>query len=156
SVASWLHRVAYRVAVEARRQAARRSAREVPVMEHHFTRPGEDAAWSELRAVLDEEVCRLPQKYRAPVVLCYLQGESNVEAAREPGCPGGTVVTRLAWARRRLRKRLTQRGLSATTGLPAAGLLRRAEAAVVPPRLVDTTIQASLRLAAGEPAAGTQ
>src|SRR5262245_10485642 len=77
SVATWLYRVAYRVAVEARRQAARRSAREVPLMEHHLTRPGDDAAWRELRPVLDEEVCRLPEKYRAPVVLCYLQGLSN-------------------------------------------------------------------------------
>src|SRR5262245_30443658 len=80
SVASWLHKVAYRVAVEARRQAARRSAREVPVMEHHLARPGE-AAWRDLRPVLDEELCRLPEKYRAPVVLCYLQGMSNAEAA---------------------------------------------------------------------------
>src|SRR5262249_14444946 len=98
SVASWLHKVACRVAVEAGRPAARRSAREVPVMEHHSTRQGDDAAWGELRSVLDEEVSRLPEKYRAPVVLCYLQGISNAEAARQLGCPSGTVVTRLAWA----------------------------------------------------------
>jgi RNA polymerase sigma factor (sigma-70 family) len=153
SVASWLHKVAYRVALEARRQIARRSAREVPIMEHHLAQPGEDAAWREIRPVLDEEVCRLPEKYRAPVVLCYLQGKSNVEAARELGCPSGTVVTRLAWARRRLRKRLTQRGLSASTGLLAAGLLQRAEAAAVPPWLIDTTLRTSLLMAAGETAA---
>src|SRR5919201_6075575 len=135
SVASWLHKVAPRVALEARRQAARRSAREVPVMEHPFTRPGDDAAWRELRPVLDEELCRLPEKYRAPVVLCYLQGMSNAEAARELGCPCGTVVTRLAWARGRLRKRFTRRGLSASAGLLAAALLQRAEAAAVPPWL---------------------
>src|SRR5215831_16543290 len=117
SVAGWLHKVAYRVALEARRQVARRVAREVPVMDHHLTRPGDDAACRELRSVLDEEVCRLPEKYRAPVVLCYLQGRSNAEAARQLGCPSGTVVTRLAWARRRLRQRLTQRGLSASGGL---------------------------------------
>jgi len=122
-------------------------------MEHHLARPGEDAAWRELRPVLDEEVCRLPEKYRAPVVLCYLQGRSNAEAARELGCPSGTVVTRLAWARRRLRKRLTQRGLSASAGLLVAGLLQRAEAAAVPPWLIDTAIHASLSLAAGKTAA---
>ncbi len=149
SLASWLYRVAYRVAVGARRQAARRSAREVPVMDHHWTRPGDDAAWRELRSALDEEVCRLPEKYRAPVVLCYLQGVSNAEAARRLGCPSGTVVTRLAWARRRLRKRLTQRGLSAPGGLLTAALLGRAEAAVVPPRLIDAAVRASLRLASG-------
>jgi hypothetical protein len=122
-------------------------------MEHHLTRPGDDAAWRELRPVLDEELCRLPEKYRAPVVLCYLQGRSNAEAARELGCPSGTVVTRLAWARSRLRKRLTQRGLSASAGLLAAGLLQRAEAAAVPPWLIDATVRASLSVAAGQTAA---
>src|SRR5262245_47155080 len=153
SVACWLHKVAYRVAVNARWQAARRAAREVPVMEHHLTRDGDDAAWWELRPVLDEEVCRLPEKYRAPVVLCYLRGMSNAEAARELGCPSGTVVTRLAWARRRLRNRLTQRGLSATAGLLAASLFQRAEAAAVPRWLIDTTMHASLLMACGQTAA---
>jgi RNA polymerase sigma-70 factor (ECF subfamily) len=148
SVASWLHKVAYRVAVEVRRQAARRSAREVPIVEQPLARPG-DEAWREIRPVLDEEVCRLPEKYRAPVVLCYLQGRTNVEAARELGCPSGTVVTRLAWARRRLRKRLTQRGLSASAGLFAAGLAGRAEAAAVPARLIDAAVHATFRLASG-------
>jgi RNA polymerase sigma factor (sigma-70 family) len=155
SVAGWLHKVAYRVALEARRQVACRAAREVPVMEHQVARSDDDAAWRELRLVLDEEVCQLPEKYRAPVVLCYLQGRSNAEAARQLGCPSGTVVTRLAWARRRLRQRLTRRGLSASTGLltAVAVLVRRAGAAMVPPRLVDATLRSSLLLAAGETAA---
>src|SRR5262245_39067491 len=154
SVARRLHKVAYRAALEARRQAARRSAREVPVMEHHLTRPGDDAAWRELRPVLDEELCRLPEKYRAPVVLCYLQGMSNAEAARELGCPSGTVVTRLAWARSRLRKRLTSRGLSASAGLLAAGVLQRADAAI-PPGVIETTLRQSLLMAAGQTAVVT-
>jgi len=153
SVACWLHKVASRIAVEARRQAARRATREVPLMEHPLSRPAEDAAWRDLRLVLDEEVCRLPEKYRAPVVLCYLQGHSNVEAARQLGCPSGTVVTRLAWARQRLRKRLTQRGLSASTALLTAVLVQRTEAAVVPQRLIDVTLQTSIRLASGGTAA---
>src|SRR5262249_9595395 len=134
SVASWLHMVAYRAAVAARRQSARRAAREGPVMEHHLIRPGCNVGWRDLRPVLDEEVCRLPEKYRAPVVLCYLEGRTNVEAARELGCPSGTAVTRLAWARRRLRKRLMQRGLSASVGLLGAVLAGRVEAAAVPAR----------------------
>jgi len=153
SVASWLHRVAYRVAVEARRQAARRFAREVHTMEHHLSQPGDDAAWRELQLVLDEEVCRLPEKYRAPVVLCYLQGRSNTEAARQLELPSGTVVTRLAWARRRLRKRLTQRGLSVSAALLSGGIIQRAEAAVVPQRLIDVTLRSSIRLASGATAA---
>jgi hypothetical protein len=126
-------------------------------MEHHLTRPGDDVAWRELRSVLDEEVCRLPEKYRAPVILCYLQGRSNAEAARQLGCPSGTVVTRLAWARHRLRKRLTHRGLSASTALLTAVLVQQAEAAVVPQRLIDVTLRSSIRLASGAAAAaGTQ
>jgi hypothetical protein len=122
-------------------------------LEHHLARPGEDAAWREIRPVLDEEVCRLPEKYRAPFVLCYLQGRSNAQAARELGCPTGTVVTRLAWARRRLRTRLTQRGVTASAGFLSAVLVERAEAALAPHSVIDATIRASLLLAAGEASA---
>src|SRR5262245_59477594 len=123
-------------------------------MEHHLTRPGDDPAWRELRPVLDAELCRLPEKYRAPVVLCYLQGLSNTEAARLLGCPSGTVVTRLAWARSRLRKRLTSRGLSASAGLLAAGVFQRADAPV-PPGVIETTLRQSLLMAAGQTAVVT-
>src|SRR5262249_62035585 len=66
SVASWLHKVAYRASLEARRQAARRSAREVPVMEHHLTRPGDDAAWRGARSGLPRGLCRAPAKDTPP------------------------------------------------------------------------------------------
>src|SRR5258705_256105 len=66
----------------------------------------------DLRPVLDEEVQRLPPKYRDAIVLFYLSGHTTAEAARRLGCPRGTVLSRLAWARERLRHRLTQRGVT--------------------------------------------
>src|SRR5439155_268020 len=90
---------------------------------HHTDRPVADRldrlegppappSTAELREVLDEEVSRLPEKYRLPFVLCYLQGRTNEEAARELGRPVGTILSRLSRARERLRERLTRRGLA--------------------------------------------
>src|SRR5262249_17342052 len=122
SVAAWLSRVAYRTALAAREQTDQRARREKPLIELPAPAPPADRAWRELRPMLDEEVNRLPEKYRVPVVLCYLEGLTNEQAAQQLGCPKGTVATRLAWARERLRERLTQRGLPSSAGL-VGGLL---------------------------------
>jgi RNA polymerase sigma factor (sigma-70 family) len=139
SVAGWLYRVARRVALKAKARAARRPERPARGPELTAPPPAPEAAGHELRPVLDEEVERLPEKYRAPVVLCYLGGLTCAEAARRLGCPRGTVATRLARARARLRGRLLRRGLG-----PAA----------VPPLLLRSATEAGLLLAAGKPAAG--
>jgi multidrug resistance efflux pump len=95
----------------------------------------------ELRPVLDEEVGRLPEKYRAPVVLCYLEGKTYAEAARLLGCPTGTLAIRLRRARERLHARLTRRGLAVPAGLVAAALVPAAAPAAVPPALFRATLE---------------
>src|SRR5262249_27499748 len=117
---NWLYGVACRVACEARAAVAKRRAREVPAADPAPDRaptsePGEDPGW---RLPLDEELGRLPEKYRAPLVLCYLQGKSNAEAAAALGCPLRTMEWRLARARDLLRDRLARRGVA----LPTAAL----------------------------------
>jgi RNA polymerase sigma factor (sigma-70 family) len=149
---NWLYGVAYRTALEARTRAARRRAKERQVRDIAEVAPSTEAVWSDLQPVLDEEVGRLPDKFRIPVVLCYFEGKTNAEAARLLGCPKGTVLSRLASARERLRARLTHRGLALPAGLFAAALSENGVSAM-PPGLVDATVRAAVLLAAGEGAA---
>ncbi|MCI0683142.1 MAG: RNA polymerase sigma factor [Gemmataceae bacterium] len=107
AVGSWLYKVAYRVALRAKARARRRGALEQPLPAEPSYEPADELAWRELRPVIDAEVDRLPEKYRAAFVLCCLQGKTNEEAAAELGCPKGTVLSRLARARERLRGRLS-------------------------------------------------
>src|SRR5262249_8464397 len=109
----WLHRVAYHTAVQARARANRQRSLEqqVPAMTQEESAAGTSDLWPELH----QEVDRLPEKYRIPVVLCYLDGRTNEEAARELGCPIGTLKVRLTRARELLRRRLTRRGVALAT-----------------------------------------
>jgi RNA polymerase sigma-70 factor (ECF subfamily) len=122
SVASWLHGVAHRVAArlrstnESRRRRDRQAA--PPVAPDLL----EDIVWRDLRAILDQEVLRLPARCREPFILCYLEGKTNDEAARLLGCPRGTVHSRLAHARELLRSALARRGLALSGGLLATML----------------------------------
>jgi RNA polymerase sigma factor (sigma-70 family) len=123
SVGGWLYQVARRVALRARVGAAARATREGPLGDaepHGGPGPADEAAWSELRAALDEQVQRLPAVYREAFVLRCLAGKSAEEAARELGCPAATVESRLARARQRLRERLKARGF-APAALGGAG-----------------------------------
>jgi len=116
SVAGWLHRVARRVAARAAVRRAMSVSREgLLATDPEDRRPGELPG--ELRAVLDAEVNRLPDRFRLPVVLCYLDGRSTEEAARILGVPRGTVLSRLATARQRLAGRLSRRGLAPVLAL---------------------------------------
>jgi RNA polymerase sigma factor (sigma-70 family) len=153
SVAGWLYRVAYRTALAARSAAARRGAHEVQGVEVPAAAPVDEPVWGDLRAVLDAEVNRLPAKYRVPFVLCHLEGMTTEEAARHLGWPRGTVGTRVAWARERLRARLTRRGLTLSTGALALVLMQGARAAAVPAPLAGSAAKTALSFAAN-PAAG--
>jgi RNA polymerase sigma factor (sigma-70 family) len=147
SVGGWLYRVACRVARKARARSQRAAAQPLGEVIGPDDEPAGAAARRELKQVLDEAVRRLPGKLRAAFVLCYLQGRTHRQAARELGWPTGTVATRLARARRLLRAQLADRGLVLTAGVLA--LVK--EAAAGPPRtaLVLDTIQASLRFGSG-------
>jgi RNA polymerase sigma factor (sigma-70 family) len=150
ALSSWLYKVAYRVALRAQAGAMKRSTHEKPMVEclaAHGAEPADEAAWRELGPLLDAEVRRLPEKYRAAFVLCYLEGKTNEEAAKELGCPKGTILSRLSRARERLRKRLNQRGL-ALSGMVFPMLLdpKGWSLAAEPPALVESTVRLALDL----------
>src|SRR5260370_6721007 len=140
-VANWLYGVAYRTAMKARTVSARRQAREKQMLEEPVTKPDEAAVWRDLRPLADEELQRLPAKYRVPVILCYLKGKTFEEAAQELGWPAGTVSGRLARARELLRTRLTRRGVTLSAGLAATLFSGTALSASVPPPLVPSTLR---------------
>jgi RNA polymerase sigma factor (sigma-70 family) len=139
AVGSWLYKVAYRTALRARHTAARRRAREAPaVVSVEPATADPDPTWRDLRPVLDQELARLPEVYRRPVVLCYLEGKTKEQAARQLGWPTGTVSGRLARAKDLLRHRLTRRGLALPAAALAALLTERA-AVAVPAALLERT-----------------
>jgi RNA polymerase sigma factor (sigma-70 family) len=149
SLGPWLYGVAYRTALKLRGQRARRMERQCPLPEEIAEERGE-SMWSELRPVLDEEINRLPTKYRLPVLLCYLQGLSSEEAAERLGCAKGTVFSRLSRARDLLRRRLVRRGVEVSAGALAAVLAESAALRAMPPlALREITIRTSLLFAAG-------
>lgn len=146
SVASWLYGVAQRVSRKAQARANTRAfvhQSEVSVA----TGPDADPDRSELRPIVQDEVGRLPEKYRAPIVLCYFEGRSHEEAARQLEWPIGTVKGRLSRARDILQSRLVRRGVALALGLVA--FLEEEAKAAVPESLIETTVRAGVRLEAG-------
>ncbi|MDY3558905.1 sigma-70 family RNA polymerase sigma factor [Gemmata sp. JC673] len=145
-LANWLYGVAFRTALDARAARRRAEDRVVPTAaEPACPEPPDDNA--ELRRVIDEELARLPDKYRAAVVLCDLEGLPRSAAARALGVPEGTLSSRLAHARKLLARRLTRRGVTASVAAAGAVLTRDAAATVVPHNLTHTTVQLAARFA---------
>jgi RNA polymerase sigma factor (sigma-70 family) len=152
-LANWLYGVAHLTALKARATAAKRKERERQMTETPEPAAIQQDPWRDLQPVLDEELSRLPDKYRGVIVLCDLEGKTRKEVAGQLGCPEGTVASRLARARAMLAKRLTRRGVALSGGALAAVLSQQAASASVPASVVVSTIKAASLLAAGQAAA---
>ena len=150
SLGPWLHQVAYRVASCARSSAARRRRHEQRAAELTSPVVSENSR-DDLGDVVHDEVNRLPWNCRAAVILCYFEGLSPEQAAGRLGCPVGTVQSRLARGREKLRSRLTRRGLAPALGALGAGAAAEAAFKAPPAALVEATRRAVLPI---EPAAG--
>jgi RNA polymerase sigma factor (sigma-70 family) len=154
ALGSWLYKVAYRVALRARARGAKRGRWEEASDDLPAREAGDHADRNDLRSVLDAEISRLPEKYRVPFVLCYLEGHTNEEAAARLGCPKGTILSRLARGRDRLRRRLTRRGIALSTATLTGTLSEGAMPAALPVPLVANTARAANAVAAGQAVAG--
>jgi RNA polymerase sigma factor (sigma-70 family) len=153
AVGSWLFKVAYRVALRARERQAVRAQTSLPDHDNlagnmAIDDPAQRALWNDLRLLLDEEVNRLPEKYRTPFVLFYLEGMAYPDVAEELGCPKGTVSSRLTTAKGLLRKRLLRRGVGLSAMLLSAVLAKTASAALTN-RLTNSTMQTLRMIANG-------
>lgn len=149
SLASWLYGVAYRTARRVRSTTDRHRPVEFSTMQEPCKDAADHASWQQLRPVLDEEVNRLPEKFRAPVILCYIEGKSNDEAAKQLAWPVGTVKGRLSQARALLRGRLARRGLTLAGVTATVAATDYAAVAAVAPALAAATIQSARQVAAG-------
>jgi RNA polymerase sigma factor (sigma-70 family) len=145
----WLQRVAYHVALKARAANARRQMREAQMASRRVTpSSSDDLSWGEVRSILHAELSALPERFRTPLVLCYLEGLTQDEAARRLGWTPATVKGRLQRGRAKLRRRLERRGVALTAALTGQAL---AETAVrtAPPFTTATATSAATALASG-------
>jgi RNA polymerase sigma factor (sigma-70 family) len=153
-VANWLYGVAHQTALKARATATRKKGRERQLAQMPEPEAARQDLWQDLQPLLDEALSRLPDKYRAVVVLCDLEGKTRREAARQLGCPEGTVAGRLARARAMLAKRLARQGLSVSGGALAAVLSRNTASAGVPTSVASAIVKAACVFTGGQGAAG--
>ncbi|MCI0460415.1 MAG: sigma-70 family RNA polymerase sigma factor [Gemmataceae bacterium] len=154
SLASWLYGVAYRTALKARADAARRRKYEQRVSRPVRVEAADELTWREVRQVLHEELNRLAERFRAPLVLCYLQGKSQDQAAAELALPKGMLRGRLERGREQLRRRLVRRGLGPTAALAASALPAATASAALPSTLVAPTVKAAAGVVTGQGASG--
>src|SRR5262245_21087816 len=142
SVAGWLYKVAYNLATKARVRIARQRRREAAAGPREQASPVEQSQWAELARVLDEELQRLPEKLRLPVLLCCLHGQARDEAAQQLGWTVGQVKMRLERGRDLLRRRLERRGLALSSVLPGS-LLAHNLTTAIPSSLATATLKAA-------------
>lgn len=151
AIGGWLHRVTCRIALKARQAERTRpgDAGEIEAIDTRIAAPEALAHLRELRSALHEELDRLPERYRTPILLCDLQGLTHDEAARRLRWPIGTVKGRLSRARERLKARLVRRGITAPASLVGGTLLAGSGRAAVPDALRHATLKAGMAAAAG-------
>jgi RNA polymerase sigma factor (sigma-70 family) len=149
SVGSWLHGVAYRTALKARADFARRQQHEAGGSGPTAAGPSDDLTWREVQQALHAELNQLSECYRAPLVLCYLEGKTQGEAALVLGVSRATVKKRLESARALLRVRLVRRGLGPGAVLVVAAWPAATVSAAVPSILLESTVKAATAIVAG-------
>jgi RNA polymerase sigma factor (sigma-70 family) len=149
AIGSWLYRVAFRAAQEARALRARRRAKEKQMDDtlQPTVNPAEVQDW---RHLLDHELNRLPEKYQAAIVLCDLEARTRKEVARQLGIAESTLSSRLAYGRKLLASRLARRGVALGGGALVGSLSEGVLAANVPGSLVSSTTKAAVLVAAGK------
>jgi RNA polymerase sigma factor (sigma-70 family) len=153
SVGCWLHGVAHHLALKARAREARRRTHERRAGQMRKPATAE-SAWRELQEVLDQALQGLPEHHRAVLLLCYLEGKTQEEAARQLGCPLGTVRSRLARGRKALQDQLARRGLALSAVALVTALAAGNAPAAQAVRLLRPTVAAALQFATGRGAAG--
>ncbi|GIW79398.1 MAG: hypothetical protein KatS3mg105_1205 [Gemmatales bacterium] len=150
TLAGWLYTVAVNAARKAKKREQRRREVEqsmLPISTANAS--GDQRIWNDIRQVIDEEVSLLPERYRLPFILCTMQGKTNEEAARELGCPTGTILSRLSRAKERLRRRLTRRGITVPLGTLVAVIEANVSQAVPPATLIAPTVELAIPQALG-------
>jgi RNA polymerase sigma factor (sigma-70 family) len=154
ALGSWLHGAAFRVASNLRRERARRRDRERTVADVAQPDTAADVTWREVKVALDEECARLPERYRTALVLCYLEGKTREEAARQLGWSLSTLHGRLERGRELLRARLTRRGLTLSAALFGTFLTEQGPAATLTSTFAFKTARTATLLAAGQSLSG--
>jgi RNA polymerase sigma factor (sigma-70 family) len=152
SLAGWLYRVAYRVALQANADASRRSAVEREATDMAGQAAARRRAGDDTVSVLHEELARLPEKYRAPIILCHLEEMTHAEAAHQLRWTVGMVRGRVAKARELLRTRLTRRGVEPSSAFLAGALFDHPVTAV-PVAWADAAIATAMTLTSPDKAA---
>jgi RNA polymerase sigma factor (sigma-70 family) len=142
SLASWLFGVALRVSRRARYAAILRRFHEKQAGELAAASSPTAGGESATMAALHEEIARLPERFREPIVICHLEGLSTAAAAQRLRCSQGTILSRLSRARERLRRRMTGRGLAVPAGILVASAAPQASAGALPAPLLSATVAA--------------
>ena len=147
SLGSWLYGVAYRIALKSQAEFAKRKKHECLVPTREFVESADDLTWRDVKAVIHRELNGLPERYRAILVLCYLEGKTQDEVAHQLKLPKGTLKGRLERGRELLRARLVRRGFGPAAVLVASGW-SATESAAMPLTLVESTARMVASLAA--------